>query len=213
MTASRRASGGGSIPACAGEPGAARLHRTEARVYPRVCGGTRETKGGIRSGQGLSPRVRGNPSFPVPPSTPMRSIPACAGEPLTHYHGPSLPRVYPRVCGGTLLRRPPAPVHRRSIPACAGEPRSATWAMQPIRVYPCVCGGTGRAGGHRSGAPGLSPRVRGNRIDVRDRIGRYGSIPACAGEPPPAARRHPRSGVYPRVCGGTVAPAQLDRHQ
>ena len=31
----------GSIPACAGEPALTRLRITPARVYPRVCGGTR----------------------------------------------------------------------------------------------------------------------------------------------------------------------------
>ena len=30
-----------------------------------------------------------------------------------------------------------------------------------------------------------------------------GSIPACAGEPPPRRPRHRRRWVYPRVCGGT----------
>ena len=31
---------GGSIPACAGEPGVGRGHFSISRVYPRVCGGT-----------------------------------------------------------------------------------------------------------------------------------------------------------------------------
>ena len=49
----------------------------------------------------------------------------------------------------------------------------------------------------------LSPRVRGNRhqrVGV-DRV--EGSIPACAGEPPPSGSVWVASRVYPRVCGGT----------
>ena len=76
--------------------------------------------------------------------------------------------------------------------------------MVKCRVYPRVCGGTTSILGHRSGARGLSPRVRGNRRSNRVRRAYPGSIPACAGEPA-ALPSPPRSGqVYPRVCGGTL---------
>ena len=51
----------GSIPACAGEPLASSGISTSARVYPRVCGGTRNSTHASASTWGLSPRVRGNP--------------------------------------------------------------------------------------------------------------------------------------------------------
>ena len=51
----------GSIPACAGEPGRLRHRGRFARVYPRVCGGTALPAGTAIIGDGLSPRVRGNP--------------------------------------------------------------------------------------------------------------------------------------------------------
>ena len=77
-------------------------------VYPRVCGGTRTA---IRAGEGyvcggtrnkgLSPRVRGN-LYPVPCCVPtLRSIPACAGEPVIIRPVIICDWVYPRVCGGT----------------------------------------------------------------------------------------------------------------
>ena len=50
---------------------------------------------------------------------------------------------------------------------------------------------------------GLSPRVRGNRVESALEAVGEGSIPACTGEPrtvTPCARRR---GVYPRVYGGT----------
>ena len=54
---------------------------------------------------------------------------------------------------------------------------------------------------------GLSPRVRGNHRG--DRLSRWcgRSIPACAGEPSPAAVTTADSRVYPRVCGGTIGSA------
>ena len=51
---------GGSIPACAGEPRPSGWRRRAARVYPRVCGGTRYALPARFPAWGLSPRVRGN---------------------------------------------------------------------------------------------------------------------------------------------------------
>ena len=71
-------------------------------------------------------------------------------------------RVYPRVCGGTVVGAVPAyivvglsprvrgnrtgaiplRVDRRSIPACAGEPGCCSRSRSKSRVYPRVCGGT-----------------------------------------------------------------------
>ena len=73
---------GGSIPACAGEPSRSGMPPWVARVYPRVCGGTRSVSTTRARGRGLSPRVRGNPSQSPRTATPPGSIPACAGEPL-----------------------------------------------------------------------------------------------------------------------------------
>ena len=50
----------GSIPARAGEPNLADWLRTNARVYPRACGGTAHVAGALTQEMGLSPRVRGN---------------------------------------------------------------------------------------------------------------------------------------------------------
>ena len=152
-----------------------------------------------------------------------RSIPACAGEPLRIRLPPLVNRVYPRVCGGTrALRRPVHPLgglsprvrgnlrqRRRgprppgSIPACAGEPPELANAPRPDTVYPRVCGGTYRAQVTLSIRRGLSPRVRGNPAGGGYGRAVVGSIPACAGEPPPSIACWNASPVYPRVCGGT----------
>ena len=168
--------------------------------------------------------MRGNQGFRDIGREPTRSIPACAGEPTAASCWPLQWPVYPRVCGGTVLpcafrylisglsprvRGNPLPSNcvtliLRSIPACAGEPWPLQWPCRPLQVYPRVCGGTALHRIHFWAEPGLSPRVRGNPLDVlgalllygsipRVRGNQYGpayqtapfrSIPACAGEPP-----------------------------
>ncbi len=91
----------GSIPACAGEPILTISNALQDEVYPRVCGGTPRSDSVVSPAVGLSPRVRGNrePFFGY--GGVLRSIPACAGEPLFFSLSGSPPWVYPRVCGGT----------------------------------------------------------------------------------------------------------------
>ena len=131
-----------AIPACAGEPIRCGMRCRWTRVYPRVCGGTLDQKRSAMDRGGLSPRVRGNQCLDLLECVGRGSIPACAGEPSTRAWGPTVPRVYPRVCGGTLLPLPLViscsglsprvrgnpgrlagwPGMPGSIPACAGEP-------------------------------------------------------------------------------------------
>ena len=177
---------------------------------------------------GLSPRVRGNLDGQLRLCRGPRSIPACAGEPGEDEREGNRNWVYPRVCGGTCSARwgtaggpglSPrvrgnrarlglSPCHTRSIPACAGEPAPDARPDQQAEVYPRVCGGTASLLVQAAGAPGLSPRVRGNLYGDHGGQIPVGSIPACAGEPGTPA--DPASGprVYPRVCGGTYQVGQ-----
>ena len=100
---------------------------------------------------------------------------------------------------------------KRSIPACAGEPSSDSRHHGVSKVYPRVCGGTYYRAGVAIRCQGLSPRVRGNppvmvALGLPER-----SIPACAGEPQLSPHQPQSQGVYPRVCGGTVA--RLSSHR
>ena len=115
--------GARSIPACAGEPRGWMIGDNYDGVYPRVCGGTRVIHTLVYVITGLSPRVRGNPSrgafsrrgarsIPACAGEPESlwcrltgSIPACAGEPLHQFWSTESNWVYPRVCGGTPLKR------------------------------------------------------------------------------------------------------------
>ena len=133
-------------------------------------------------------------------------------------------RVYPRVGGGTLLRRlvrallgglsPRGRGNRTSsaargsqhgsIPAWAGEPLYNRVAVRSQPVYPRVGGGTTLKGLLAILASGLSPRGRGNPAKPPQSGILYRSIPAWAGEPALNLKSPTQSRVYPRVGGGTV---------
>ena len=221
--------GNGSIPACAGEPPRCPTSALRPKVYPRVCGGTAfkaETPDNLK---GLSPRVRGNQVRAMSREVRERSIPACAGEPrMTVARGCGW-WVYPRVCGGTRQeeadRKLTAGLSPRvrgnrhdaararqqdgSIPACAGEPTSRANPRRRRRVYPRVCGGTSVPSAYSTMIAGLSPRVRGNRLQIDRGDPALGSIPACAGEPQGVCISTWSKWVYPRVCGGTESDTPL----
>ena len=132
-----------SIPACAGEPGAAQGSDAGERVYPRVCGGAYHV-------------------FHRIVIIVWRSIPACAGEPTSTSLSAMIWKVDPRVCGGAIFGRSGAelipglsprvrgshvlsshiePVPR-SILACAGEPSDAKTTDVMSGVYPRVWRGS-----------------------------------------------------------------------
>ena len=213
----------GSIPASAGEPPTETRVASYAEVYPRECGGTLVLWPERLIGQGLSPRVRGNPGIPARRRRVLRSIPASAGEPIAIAFFMVFLRVYPRECGGTIFRRPKPALpeglsprvrgnqlgFRRlvfrvgSIPASAGEPGSGELFLDKFEVYPRECGGTTAGSSSSSSWCGLSPRVRGNHQRAHDHAEGRGSIPASAGEPRTASMRGATAEVYPRECGGT----------
>ena len=126
--------------------------------------------------------MRGNPCRRCSPHCGLGSIPAYAGEPAKRCSNAKPAWVYPRVCGGTS----------------AGGGR-LLWH----RVYPRVCGGTAMNPPARCGRPGLSPRMRGNRLGNGGERCACMSIPAYAGEPETPDPVVVTSAVYPRVCGGT----------
>ena len=198
-----------SIPACAGEPSTPFSADTGGTVYPRVCGGA--------------------PGRYLTSDTRVGSIPACAGEPQRQMRLLPMSRVYPRVCGGACrpmrsltrrwglsprvrgsLRRARERLSRsRSIPACAGEPSNRWVGIVPDKVYPRVCGGAYETSSGTGAHGGLSPRVRGSRLQRKHLHCRLRSIPACAGEPSRAAAAKRQSTVYPRVCGGAAVLDEL----
>ena len=135
----------------------------------------------------------------------------------------NISRAYPRVCGATpaaaMVRADPEGLSPRvrgnlprggfgwhgrgPIPACAGQPASRSSSVRLLRAYPRVCGATQRFSKHVDNDRGLSPRVRGNRVNAAIRGNNQGPIPACAGQPGGRITRRQRAWAYPRVCGAT----------
>ena len=193
-----------SIPAPAGEPGVLCRFGVIGKVYPRACGGTRGRPTLVPDGEGLSPRLRGNPVGVPGDCLVRRSIPAPAGEPMASANRCSGTMVYPRACGGTVLPLDglecPGGLSPRlrgnllglvlsshstgSIPAPAGEPVELPRRVHHRGVYPRACGGTSGAVHFGNATGGLSPRLRGNHQGQPVQDGQPGSIPAPAGEPP-----------------------------
>ena len=192
----------GSIPARAGEPSPVGAKSRGMRVYPRACGGTGRTVVPATSVPGLSPRVRGNLSRRDARRTVMGSIPARAGEPMRSMSSPRPFRVYPRACGGTLMRSRFALTWSRSIPARAGEPTFQKNLRRLRMVYPRACGGTHVIQLLSKPLIGLSPRVRGNLGCSESFAIRDGSIPARAGGTSSIVqRRWDGASLSPRVRG------------
>ena len=153
---------GRSIPARAGEPNGVLGGKIFDGVYPRACGGTPPTYPRLSLAQGLSPRVRGNRLIITRTMYCGGSIPARAGEPLTHTRRVFHVAVYPRACGGTAVNVIYSPLksglsprvrgnhvqyaygngESGSIPARAGEPRTSIRFDALVEVYPRACGGT-----------------------------------------------------------------------
>ena len=72
------------------------------QVYPRVCGGTSIGRELATVGEGLSPRLRGNPFSEARLQDPPGSIPARAGEPPCVSGTLSSKGLSPRVRGNPI---------------------------------------------------------------------------------------------------------------
>ena len=112
------------------------------------------------------------------------------------------------VAGNTVVALSPP---GRSIPAHAGEPRSTPGLWPARTVYPRPRGGARGVVHAGCFGVGLSPPTRGSPRDHSTPGGFDGSIPAHAGEPPPARRAAPCPGVYPRPRGGAISVSSSSR--
>ena len=170
---------------------------------------------------GLSPRVRGSLVLTMLRRSPLRSIPASAGQPVAVGVAGALGKVYPRECGaaassrcrwypsrglsprvrGSLVHGYPGRVDRRSIPASAGQPIFMASSNTASGVYPRECGAAWAPVWLTGWKSGLSPRVRGSHEATKCAVGVLRSIPASAGQPLPSLFVAMARAVYPRECG------------
>ena len=92
-------------------------------------------------------------------------------------------------------------LRERSIPASAGNPAERRLRTTTPRVHPRERGESPRVDDAHALRPGPSPRARGIPGHPGRQLGAVGSIPASAGNPPPAARGTMWSTVHPRERG------------
>ncbi len=151
-----------SIPARAGEAAGGPSSRRASSVHPRPCGGSQVAQMVVTFSSGPSPPVRGKRAKSGTASPFTRSIPARAGEAICCHPDRVRPRVHPRPCGGSALRRivdttddgPSPPVRGKlrgrhappgslgSIPARAGEATKMLLEAANAKVHPRPCGGS-----------------------------------------------------------------------
>ena len=194
----------GSIPAHAGEPvevGASLGLSPRMRGNPSFCRSCGPWKG---SQPGLSPRMRGNREVGARLGVGGGSIPAHAGDPWSTSRWTCSARVYPRACGGTsgkcilFLRL------WGLSPRMRGNHGGLRLELVGKGSIPAHAGEPEWPSSPGAARLGLSPRMRGNLPRDSNSWACPGSIPAHAGEPNSAVLTLSTTWVYPRACGGTT---------
>ena len=181
ITAATNANGYGIIPACAGNSLSRSSAPTTSWDHPRVCGEQTDSYSRSTATPGSSPRVRGTGKLSRAILTPLRIIPACAGNRLKSRTTAVSSGDHPRVCGEQALGPAELGVLHGIIPACAGNSEGSDIDVEFTRDHPRVCGEQAFTGTTTDRPEGSSPRVRGT-APVGARVEYIvGIIPACAG--------------------------------
>ena len=171
--------------------------------------------------RGLSPLARGTPILEFVIWTPMRFIPAGAGNSSSAFLCAVSKSVYPRWRGALSTIYPPLlngtglsplargtlplvscrPRKNRFIPAGAGNSNSYTDKSSKQTVYPRWRGELAVPLHQRVQNPGLSPLARGTRCCLYRTLRESRFIPAGAGNSKPIFTRLLLIAVYPRWRG------------
>ena len=190
------------IPAHAGQT--TRTTSCPARYpdHPRACGANLGKIGSLFGSFGSSPRMRGKRRPRPCPRTPVRIIPAHAGQTSGSRWGLDGNADHPRACGANApvhvaardpagssprMRGKPTACRRsaarmRIIPAHAGQTVSNSSRTSARSDHPRACGANPALSVMTAAPAGSSPRMRGKRAGHRLRPRPYRIIPAHAGQ-------------------------------
>ncbi len=91
--------------------------------------------------------------------------------------------------------------HRGLIPAYAGKTTAGVLALSASAAHPRVCGENPVSSNRAAVTRGSSPRMRGKRDQLRERLQNPGLIPAYAGKTSSRDAEDALSAAHPRVCG------------
>ena len=209
------------IPAHAGQT--TRTTSCPARYpdHPRACGANLGKIGSLFGSFGSSPRVRGKRRPRPCPRTPVRIIPAHAGQTSGSRWGLDGNADHPRACGANapvhVAARDPAgssprmrgkPVRsrrlrarRRIIPAHAGQTNSVPAKRSSHADHPRACGANVMVPSACMLMVGSSPRMRGKRHPPSPCNPVMRIIPAHAGQTVSNSSRTSARSDHPRACG------------
>ena len=175
------------IPAPAGNATGFFSAAESLTVHPRACGERQLWAGRPGYVDGSSPRLRGTPADRCGIGSPVRFIPAPAGN-ARAWRGPSCSQpVHPRACGervpalrgfvyftgssprlrGTLLRLALMFPGSRFIPAPAGNANPVSARFVWCSVHPRACGERQCSAHPHLRAIGSSPRLRGTPVNEK----------------------------------------------
>ena len=215
------ASGGGIIPAYAGNTTSFIARSAERRDHPRLRGEHHCPGWMFTTSVGSSPLTRGTHHLPVMGVLGLGIIPAYAGNTSDSIPAGELSRDHPRLRGEHSLRRGTYPHHRGSSPLTRGTPYHHAGSCEGLRIIPAYAGNTPAVRGRRrwtrdhprlrgehsilknaiSTSTGSSPLTRGTRQHSGDRLELAGIIPAYAGNTPPPCPICPIIWDHPRLRG------------
>ncbi len=209
------------IPACAGTTHSGHDHTIGNPAHPRLRGDHRPLGIPPQISRGSSPPARGPLNRPVPTTSPIRLIPACAGTTsaahlAVWYFGahPRLRGDHPLFYVSLLLAPGSSPPARgplrvrldgdsepRLIPACAGTTSRSAYHPHLGRAHPRLRGDHTHISLMGNSHPGSSPPARGPPDWKGPKPLDRGLIPACAGTTAdrPGGSRH--APAHPRLRG------------
>ena len=214
------------IPASAGQTDQGQSERGLGTDHPRECGANVGGVNVVSSPFGSSPRVRGKLALRLKGLHLDRIIPASAGQTFQTCSFTVIRSDHPRECGANMMSN--VSLHRavgssprvrgkhvfddyfsydfRIIPASAGQTHGKHVKQGRWTDHPRECGANVVQGRRFAVHRGSSPRVRGERRHVRQRLRRRDRIiPASAGQTRGRSSSRKNRSDHPRECGANGA--------
>ena len=209
------------IPARAGQTWSHCRRRSSGTDHPRACGANNK-RGDEPGGEyGSSPRVRGKRRRHSPLPSPVRIIPARAGQTARRCSTAGPAPDHPRACGANArptghhdglsgssprVRGKRCPAIRvvtrmRIIPARAGQTARSRCRCRTARDHPRACGANAGGSSRTRTTSGSSPRVRGKRSRSTRHCRCSWIIPARAGQTQETSGKNTGDADHPRACG------------
>ncbi len=210
-----RAAGSGSAehgitPACTGNSARTPAPTSRSRDHPRVRGEQDGRKGLQLPEAGSPPRARGTVRHSGPRAPVAGITPACAGNSSALWPARTRSRDHPRVRGEQRYEPVSASISFGSPPRARGTDAGGGHGIDRARITP-ACAGNRWSGSTTTCRHSDHPRVRGEQLRRRRRLGRLGSPPRARGTDTYRLWRIVSPGITPACAGNSFGYADGDR--